>query len=196
MTVTPVMGDLAQRAAMLTELAQEVRSCQRCLLASTRTIAVPGEGPCNARLMFIGEGPGEQEDLSGRPFVGAAGQLLDRLLDMAGLRRQNLFITNIVKCRPPGNRDPQPCEASACRPYLDAQIALVNPAVICLLGKPATQTLLDPQAAMGRVHGIPQEKEGMVYVPLYHPAAALHQPSLQPVLVADMKRLQEFLGRR
>lgn len=178
---------------MLAEVAQEVLSCQRCALATTRSCAVPGEGPCAAPIMFIGEGPGEQEDRSGRPFVGSAGQLLNELLERAGLQRGDIFITNIVKCRPPRNRDPEACEVTACRPYLEAQIALINPRVICLLGKPATHTLLSPTASMGRVHGVPQEKQGIIYVPLYHPAAALHQPSLQPVLVADMERLRGFL---
>ena len=185
---------MADRVAMLAELGQEIATCQRCALGATRTQAVPGEGPVNARIMFIGEGPGEQEDRSGRPFVGAAGQFLNRLLAQAGLRREDIYITNIVKCRPPRNRDPLPGEAAACRPYLDAQIALLMPRVICLLGKPATHTLLSPGASMGKVHGVPQEVEGIIYVPLYHPAAALHQPSLEAVLVQDMQRLKNFLA--
>jgi uracil-DNA glycosylase family 4 len=185
---------MADRAAMLVELGQEIAACQRCALAATRTQAVPGEGPVGARIMFIGEGPGEQEDRSGRPFVGAAGQLLDQLLTRAGLHRPDIFITNIVKCRPPRNRDPQPGEAAACRLYLDAQIALLTPRLICLLGKPATHALLSPGASMGKVHGVPQEVEGIIYVPLYHPAAALHQPSLEAVLVQDMERLKSLLA--
>ncbi|MBU0606899.1 MAG: uracil-DNA glycosylase [Armatimonadetes bacterium] len=185
---------MADRAAMLAELGQEIATCQRCALAATRTHAVPGEGPVNAQIMFIGEGPGEQEDRSGRPFVGAAGQLLNQLLTRVGLQRSDIFITNIVKCRPPRNRDPQPAEAAACRPYLDAQIALLTPRVICLLGKPATHALLAPGASMGKVHGVPQEVDGIIYVPLYHPAAALHQPSLEAVLVEDMERLKQFLA--
>ena len=150
---------------MLTEIAQEVMTCQRCALAATRTLAVPGEGPITAPIMFIGEGPGEQEDRSGRPFVGAAGQLLNQLLERAGLSRPEIFITNIVKCRPPRNRDPLPGEVEACRPYLTAQIALINPVVICLLGKPATHTLLSPDMSMGRVHGVPHVVGGITYVP-------------------------------
>lgn len=187
---------MADRAALLVELAAEISRCQDCPLGATRTTAVPGEGPVDAEIMFIGEGPGEQEDRSGRPFVGAAGQLLNRLLLQAGLQRADVFITNIVKCRPPRNRDPQPGEVAACRPFLDAQIALVNPAVICLLGKPATHTLLSPTASMGRVHGVPHQQDGMIYVPLYHPAAALHQPALETTLVQDMQRLRELLARR
>jgi uracil-DNA glycosylase family 4 len=186
---------MADRAAMLAELGQEIVSCRRCGLAATRTLAVPGEGPLGARLMFVGEGPGEQEDQSGRPFVGPAGQLLNQLLLRAGLRRPDVFITNIVKCRPPRNRDPQLDEVAACRPYLDAQIALLMPRIICLLGKPATHTLLAPGLAMNQVHGVPHEVEGIIYVPLYHPAAALHQPSLETVLVQDMERLRNFLQK-
>lgn len=185
---------MADRAAVLAELGQEVASCQRCGLAATRTLAVPGEGPADAAVMFVGEGPGEQEDLSGRPFVGAAGQLLNQLLLRAGLRRPDVYITNIVKCRPPRNRDPLPGEVEACRPYLHAQIALLNPRLICLLGKPATHTLLAADVSMHKVHGVPHERDGITYVPLYHPAAALHQPSLQTVLVQDMERLQRFLA--
>jgi len=178
---------------MLEELAAQIRVCPRCPLSTSRTLAVPGEGPAAAHLMFIGEGPGEQEDRSGRPFMGAAGKLLSRLMLDAGLDRSTAFITNLVKCRPPGNRNPLPCEVEACRPYLDAQIALINPAVIGLLGRPATQTVLDLSAPMSRVHGAAREKDGILFVPLYHPAAALHQPALQPVLVADMRRLAEML---
>jgi uracil-DNA glycosylase family 4 len=185
---------MADRAAMLADVAQEILTCQRCALGGSRTVAVPGEGPVNAAVMFIGEGPGGQEDRSGRPFVGAAGQLLDRLLLRAGLQRPDVYITNIVKCRPPANRDPLPGEVSACRPYLEAQIALISPRVICLLGKPATHSLLSPTASMGKVHGVPQEVDGIIYVPLYHPAAALHQPSMETVLVRDMERLKQFLG--
>lgn len=172
----------------LQALAAEIASCSRCMLGSSRTRAVPGEGAPGARLMFIGEGPGEREDSTGRPFVGAAGQLLNQLLLQAGLRRPEVFITNIVKCRPPHNRDPEPAEVQACRPYLDAQIALINPAVICLLGRPATQAMLDPEASISRVHGVPRERDGIVFMPLYHPAAALRQASLREVLLEDLRR--------
>ena len=187
---------MADRAAILADLAQEILVCRLCALSESRRIAVPGEGPIDAEIMFVGEGPGEQEDRTGRPFVGAAGQLLNKLLAQAGLSRSDVYITNIVKCRPPGNRDPQPGEVAACRPYLEAQIALITPRVICLLGRPATHALLSPTASMGRVHGAPQEVDGITYVPLYHPAAALHQPSLGTALVQDMERLKQFLGKR
>lgn len=181
-------------AIILSDIAAQVSACPLCRLSQSRTIAVPGEGPPEARIMFIGEGPGRQEDLSGRPFVGAAGKLLDQLLLHAGLCRPELFITNVVKCRPPSNRAPLPDEVAACRPYLDAQIATINPQVICLLGCPATQTMLGSKVSMSREHGRVREHTGILYVPLYHPAAALHRPSLQPVLVEDMRRLSELLN--
>jgi DNA polymerase len=183
-----------EAAQRLRELAEQVLVCPLCRLSITRTIAVPGEGPANARIMFIGEGPGEQEDRTGRPFVGAAGRLLDQLLLEAGLNRSEVFITSIVKCRPPGNRDPLPDEVAACRPYLNAQITLIAPKVICLLGRWAAHSLLSPGLLMTKEHGVPQEREGILYVPLYHPAAALHQPSLRPVLVEDMRRLAALLA--
>lgn len=184
---------MSEAEAMLAELAAEIARCARCRLASARTRTVPGEGNATARIMLIGEGPGEQEDRSGRPFVGAAGQLLTDLLSHAGLRREDVFIANLVKCRPPRNREPLPDEAQACRAYLDAQIALVNPRVLCLLGRPATQALLAPGASITRLHGQPQERDGIIYVPLYHPAAALHRQELQPVLAEDMRRLGRLL---
>ena len=179
---------------MLEEIAQSVRECTRCPLHARRTRAVPGEGPADARIMFIGEGPGQQEDLSGRPFVGPAGMLLNQLLQQAGLRREEVFIANIVKCRPPGNRDPLPEETNACREYLDGQIAIIKPHVICLLGKPATRTILEINEPIGKIHGRPLSRHGMVYIPLYHPAAALHRESLKPELVRDMARLQDIIS--
>jgi len=181
---------------LLEEIAAEVRRCQKCALWRSRTHAVPGEGPANAAIVFIGEGPGVAEDKQGRPFVGPAGRLLDTLLLQAGLRRPDVFITNIVKCRPPENREPHPDEVAACREYLDGQIAAINPEVICLLGRPATQTLLDPKASISKIHGQPVERDGILYVPLYHPAAALHRDSLQPTLVEDMAKLKGLLKRR
>ena len=187
---------MADAAEMLAELAEEVSVCQRCDLWRGRTQTVFGEGPPTAEIMFIGEGPGEQEDRPGRPFVGAAGQVLSQLLAHAGLSRSEVYIANLVKCRPPQNREPRPEEVASCRPYLEAQIALLNPKIICLLGRPATQAMLWPTASISKVHGVPQEREGLLYLPLYHPAAALHQAKLQPVLVADMQRLRELLERR
>lgn len=180
---------------MLDEIAEQITACEKCALCRSRTNAVPGEGPEDAAIMFIGEGPGAREDEQGRPFVGPAGQLLNQLLLQAGLRRPDVFITNIVKCRPPGNRDPVPEEIAACHEYLMGQIATINPNVICVLGRPALQALIDPTLSISREHGVPRVIDGITYVPLYHPAAALHQQSLRPVLVEDMKRLAPFLKR-
>ena len=181
---------------MLEEIAEQIRSCTRCPLAQGRTNAVPGEGSPQTQIMFIGEAPGAAEDRQGRPFVGPAGRLLNELLSEIGLRRPDVFITNIVKCRPPSNRDPRPDEVRACRDYLDGQIASLNPQVICLLGRPATQTLLDPKAAIGKVHGQGFEREGMLYVPVYHPAAVLHNERLRPALLEDFQRLKLLLAQR
>ncbi len=180
---------------MLEAIAEEIRSCTRCALAEGRTNAVPGAGATDADIVFIGEGPGVQEDRQGLPFVGPAGKVLDELLEQAGLSRAQVFITNIVKCRPPGNRDPLPEEIRACRDYLDGQIAAINPQVICPLGRPATQTLLDPKASMGKVHGRRFERDGILYVPIYHPAACLHNPNLRPALVEDFEKLKALLER-
>jgi DNA polymerase len=182
--------------SVLAEIAEEVRACRKCALARARTHAVPGEGPENAAIMFVGEGPGQREDEQGRPFVGPAGQLLNQLLLQAGLRRPDVFITNIVKCRPPGNRDPLPEEIAACREYLVGQIATINPKVICVLGRPALHALIDPTLSISREHGVARVIDGITYVPLYHPAAALHQQSLAPILVEDMRRLAPFLSER
>ncbi len=185
--------DAAVAAQILDDIAAEVRVCALCQLAKARSNAVPGEGAPDARIMFIGEGPGEQEDRQGRPFVGPAGQFLGQLLKRVGLEREEVFITNIVKCRPPGNREPMPEEVAACKPYLDGQIAAIWPSVICLLGKPAVMTVLGVAQPMGKIHGQVIERDGVKYVPLYHPAAALHQQSLAPVLLADIVRLKPLL---
>ena len=183
-------------ATILSDLAQQICVCPLCRLSQSRTIAVPGEGPPDAPLMFIGEGPGAQEDATGLPFVGAAGKLLDQLLQSAGLRRSEIFITSLVKCRPPGNREPLPDEIAACRPYLDAQIATIRPGVIGLLGRRATQTMFGSQVSMSQEHGVAREQGGILFVPLYHPAAVLHQRRLLPVLVDDMRRVSEILKSR
>ena len=173
-------------------LAKEISECTRCLLHRARTKAVPGEGPANAELMFIGEAPGFHEDQQGRPFVGAAGQYLEELLGMIGFKRTQVFIANVIKCRPPGNREPQPEEIEACKPYLDRQLELIRPRFVVTLGR-FSMARAFPTARISNVHGQPRKIDGVIYYPMYHPAAALHQPSLRSVLEEDMRRIPELL---
>ncbi|MDF2441086.1 MAG: uracil-DNA glycosylase [Abditibacteriota bacterium] len=180
---------------LLEELAGEIRGCPKCRLAETRTCAVPGEGSASARIMFVGEGPGEKEDLSGRPFVGAAGQFLNLLLQEAGIERRDVFITNIVKCRPPQNRVPLLDEVAACNDYLMAQIAIIQPKFICPLGGPSLNTLLGPHLRITKVRCQVFRKSGILYIPLFHPAAALHRQELQSTLRADILKLKELIHR-
>lgn len=180
---------------LLDELAGEIRGCPKCRLAETRTCAVPGEGSATARLMFVGEGPGEKEDLSGRPFVGASGQFLNSLLEQAGIERRDVFITNIVKCRPPQNRDPLPDEIEACNDYLMAQIAIIEPKFICTLGSPALKTLVAPHLSISKVHGQVFRKSGIFFIPLFHPAFALRRQELQATLKADILKLRDLIER-
>lgn len=184
-----------QVTGLLDELASEIRVCPLCRLGTTRTLAVPGEGSATARLMFVGEGPGQQEDLQGRPFVGPAGQLLNRLLASAGIAREEVFITNIVKCRPPNNRVPLEDEVAACNDYLMAQIAIIQPKFICPLGGPSLKTLLGPAFQISRVHARVFRKNGILYIPLFHPSAALHKADLLPTLQADILTLKDLLSR-
>ena len=185
-----------QRLAALEELHQQIMACTRCPLAKGRTHAVPGEGNFNAKVMFIGEAPGEQEDAQGRPFVGPAGRFLNELLALAGLSREEVFITNTVKCRPPNNRTPSTEEIGACLPYLEAQIALIRPKVICLLGAAALKALLpELKMTISQVHGQAFTKSGLVFVPLFHPAAALHQPKWKDTLRQDMLKLKALLAQ-
>ncbi|HLF07889.1 MAG TPA: uracil-DNA glycosylase [Dehalococcoidia bacterium] len=178
----------------LEEIALEVAECQRCPLGKLRTRAVPGEGPPNAEVLFIGEAPGWHEDQQGRPFVGPAGQLLDQLLALAGLRRSEVFITNIIKSRPPNNRDPLPAEVEACRPWLDAQLAALNPRVVVTLGRYSAARYF-PREPMSRIHGQSYQREGMIVVPMYHPAAALHQGSLRATIETDFRKLPAALAQ-
>ncbi len=171
-----------------------VRGCTRCQLAQGRTLAVPGEGPIDAEVMFIGEAPGVNEDKQGRPFVGAAGQFLEELLGAAGLTRPEVYICNVLKCRPPGNRDPLPNEIESCRDYLDEQVDLVDPLVIVTLGR-FSMAKYFPNQAISRIHGRWRETAGRFYVPMYHPAAALHQGSLRSVMLEDFGQLPALLER-
>jgi uracil-DNA glycosylase len=177
----------------LADLAREVSSCERCPLAQGRTHAVPGDGPENAAIMFIGEGPGFHEDRQGKPFVGAAGQFLNELLQSIGLQRAEVYITNVVKCRPPGNRDPQPDEIEACRTFLDRQIAAIKPKVVVTLGRYSMARAF-PNEKISAIHGKPRKVGEVVYVPMFHPAAALHQPSLRKTVEEDFARLPGILA--
>ncbi len=172
----------------LEKIATEVRGCPLCKLSRTRKNAVPGEGQLAAKIMFVGEAPGRSEDDKGRPFVGAAGKILDDLLQKAGIERSQVFITNVVKCRPPNNRVPEDDEAAACRPYLDRQIALIRPKVICILGRTAYASLLGGSSITAN-RGKIVEKAGQKYFLTFHPAAAIYNKSLLSSLEADLKKL-------
>ncbi len=174
---------------------QEILACSACRLASGRTHAVPGEGSQTAELMFIGEAPGEYEDRLGRPFVGAAGKFLDELLGMIGFDRKSVYIANVIKCRPPANRDPLPDEISTCKPFLDRQIELINPKVIVTLGR-FSMSLFLPGSTIGKCHGKEVVKNGITYFPMYHPAAALHQQSLRQVIQSDALKIPAVLAMR
>ncbi len=177
---------------LLTEVATEVSGCTRCPLHAGRNRTVPGEGNPLSDVLLVGEGPGAREDATGRPFVGPAGQLLDELLGSIGWARQHVFITNVVRCRPPGNRDPEPDELNACRPYLDRQEAALEPAVIVTLGRHSLRRYL-PDARISEAHGRLRRSGGRFVFPMYHPAAALHQSSLRETLFADMRGLPAAL---
>jgi DNA polymerase len=179
--------------ARLEAIAAQIRACDLCPLHLTRTQGVPGVGPATARIMAVGEAPGESEDREGRPFVGAAGRLLTQLLEEVGLSRGDIFITNVLKSRPPGNRDPLPEEVVACAPYLDAQIEVLQPQVILLLGRHALQRLLPQAPGISRAHGTLVRQGDRTYMPCYHPAAALYNGSLLGVLRQDFQRLKAHL---
>src|SRR5258707_10029888 len=166
--------------AFLEVLQAEVRACVKCGLPATRTQAVPGVGPCPADILIVGEAPGFNEDRQGEPFVGAAGKLLDTLLVRIGLSRADVYITNVLKCRPPMNRDPMPNEAEACSPYLVRQLELVKPKVVLILGRHAMERLMPGQGSISRVHGSLINRGTIAYVPPYHPAAPLHNRPLVP----------------
>lgn len=180
------------REQALEAIHAQVRACSRCPLHVGRTHAVPGDGPVNATLMFIGEAPGFHEDQQGIPFVGAAGKFLNELLQKAGIDRGRIYITNVIKCRPPGNREPQIEEVAVCTPYLDQQIEIINPQVIITLGRHSMNRAF-PDEKISVVHGQPRKVNGRVYFPMYHPAAALHQPSLRSTVEADFDRLRALL---
>jgi uracil-DNA glycosylase family 4 len=176
----------------LEQIAEEVRVCKNCPLHLSRKNAVPGEGPPNSDLMFIGEGPGFHENEQGRPFVGAAGHFLEELLAGIHMGREQVFIGNVIKCRPPGNRDPQVDEIKACSGYLDRQIKVINPKVIITLGR-FSMARFFPKARISSIHGQAKWVQDRLIVAMYHPAAALHQPSLREVIRTDFSHLPEFV---
>ncbi len=182
----------------LEALRAEIAACTACDLHETRTRAVPGEGDPGSDLMFVGEAPGYHEDQQGRPFVGQAGKLLEQLLASIGLTREQVFIANVLKSRPPNNRDPRPDEIAACQPYLWRQIELIRPKVICTLGNHATKLLTGNPAGITRVHGHPQATEiggvSLYLYPIFHPAAALYTPAMLTTLKEDFLRLPELLA--
>lgn len=178
---------------ILREISAQVAVCQACALHYSRKFAVPGEGNPRAEIMFIGEAPGFHENEQGRPFVGQAGKFLDELLAEAGYKREEVFIANVVKCRPPGNRDPLPEELAACSRYLDRQIEAINPSVIVTLGRISMGKFL-PNARISEMHGKSIWVNDRLIVPMYHPAAALHQPALKNVVIADFKSLPEAIA--
>jgi uracil-DNA glycosylase len=191
--------DATQRVGALKAYAGETSACTRCRLAEGRTQVVFGVGNPDADLMFVGEAPGFHEDQQGLPFVGQAGKLLDSLLAGIGLTREDVYIANVLKCRPPGNRDPAPDEIEACESHLFRQIELIEPTVVATLGNFATKLLSGKQTGITRVHGQEQEthlggREVLLY-PLYHPAAALYTPAMLQVLQDDFRRLPELLGK-
>jgi DNA polymerase len=186
-----------ERREELVTLYHRLRDCNDCPLKETRTKLVFGAGNADAEVMFVGEAPGANEDLQGLPFVGRAGQLLDELLREVGLSREDAFITNVLMCRPPGNRDPLPAEIAECEPHLRAKIRLIEPKVICTLGNFATKLLTGSPEGITRVHGRPQEREieglPVLLYPVFHPAAALRTPSVKELLRADIHRLPDLI---
>jgi DNA polymerase len=177
----------------LNKLAQEISACTKCALHETRKKSVPGDGPANAEILFIGEGPGFHENEQGHPFVGASGKFLDQLLAQAGLTRTEVFICNVVKCRPPGNRDPLPDEITACDIHLEEQIKIINPSIIVTLGRISMNKFI-PAAKITAVHGQMRKVDERFVIPMFHPAAALHQAALKPSILADFVRLPDQLN--
>lgn len=182
-----------EKATTIAELQEAIKDCRLCPLGETRTNLVLGTGNEHAEIMFVGEAPGYHEDKQGIPFVGPAGQFLDQLLQSIGLKRSEVYIANTLKCRPPENRDPLPEELATCTPYLFKQIEIIKPRIICTLGNHATKTLLQTNTGITQLHGKLVRREGLAYVPLFHPAAALHKPPLKGVLIDDFQMLHEHL---
>ncbi|MBI1277262.1 MAG: uracil-DNA glycosylase [Anaerolineaceae bacterium] len=181
------------RAAVLAEIAAQVRACKACRLWEGTTNGVPGAGDPNAEIMFIGEGPGFNEDKKGLPFVGRSGNYLEKMLKLINLNRNQVFIANVVKHRPPDNRDPLPDEMAACKPYLDRQIEVIDPLVIVTLGR-FSMARYFPNGKITQIHGKPKYEDGRAYYPLFHPAAVLRNPTLEPQMEADFKKILDVIA--
>ena len=184
---------MSEQAVDLRDLAEQIAACPKCELAKNRTHAVPGEGSPNADIVFIGEGPGFNEDQQARPFVGPAGKFLDELLASVGLRREDVYIGNVIKCRPPNNRDPLPGEIAACKPWLDQQLQIIKPRVVVTLGRFSMNRYF-PGQSIGRIHGQARRMGDVTVLPMYHPAAALHQASLRRTIEEDFRKLPAILA--
>ena len=177
----------------LTELYQQIGQCFKCEIAKSRCKVVPGEGAENAEIMFIGEAPGWHEDQQGRPFVGQAGQFLEKLLASINLKRQQVYIANVIKCRPPDNRDPLPTEIQNCRQWLDNQIEIIKPKMIVTLGRYSMARYF-PGKSISKIHGMAVKRDNVIYYAMYHPAAALHQQSLKQAIESDMLKIPKLLA--
>jgi len=178
----------------LSELYQEIALCQQCEIAKYRTKVVPGEGAEDAHIMFVGEAPGWHEDQQGRPFVGPAGLYLDQLLASINLKREQVYIANVIKCRPLGNRDPLPTEIRDCRKWLERQIEIIHPKMIVTLGR-YSMAMFFPGKSISKIHGTAQKRDNVIYYAMYHPAAALHQQSLRQTIEADMLKIPSLLAQ-
>lgn len=181
-----------EAAEILNEISQQVKDCTKCTLSLSRKNGVPGEGPATSEVMLIGEGPGFYENEQGRPFVGSAGKFLDELLERGGLKRSDVFITNVVKCRPPGNRDPLPEELATCNDFLEVQINTINPLIIVTLGRFSMARFI-PNVRISDVHGKPRWIGERLIIPMYHPAAALHQPALRATVERDFGQIAQLI---
>jgi len=177
----------------LSDLYDEIAPCQQCTLSETRITVVPGEGAEDADIVFVGEAPGFNEDKQGRPFVGPAGKFLDDLLGLIGFNRSDVYIANVIKCRPPNNRDPLPPEISACKKWLDRQLEIIKPKMIVTLGRYSMARYF-PGQVIGKIHGTFKKEDGIIYFAMYHPAAALHQQKLRQVIEDDMRKIPQVLA--
>ncbi|MBI3014738.1 MAG: uracil-DNA glycosylase [Candidatus Tectomicrobia bacterium] len=187
------MREEEERVNTLEDLGEQAKGCTLCPLSQSRTQVVFGAGNHRARIMFVGEAPGYHEDLKGEPFVGSAGRLLSELLENIGMKRTDVYIANVIKCRPPGNRNPLPEEIESCKPYLLKQIELIKPKIVCTLGNFSTQLLLKKKVGVSKLRGQSFQVDGYVVVPMYHPAAALHQGGLLVSLKEDFSYLKTLL---